>query len=704
LYVVAFESTSSPVPGAGSLPVLPLLAGSALADGTAPHLLDRDLVEVLPALWYCLQLPRTYMDVTDWPSAGALLLSHWLSIGHAILPVPVYHFGIVENIAQYQKALVFCPDRFLDELTGPSVAAGFMAAPVAFSALSDASLPVHWAAVCDAYGVPVPDDVPTALVRRLDLAGVSIPRSQIRRALGLPAGAIVGPEDLSSAAFDVWTQRAHLEALVDLGPDDVGQIELTSAEVVAYMAKARFNLTLTLPGVAPRYARRAYTPEQIAAFGAFPQFDPTDVWTPTPPASDAAAERAALEFVATHAAVASGALALTMPQVPPEAWTQLHMLERHLAESEGGKPWKVAQLLGRLDAACAPLWSELVVDSLRGASSVRVVGNFPLGLLTPPGHSVPLAGLVPVVQLPATPLTRAVELELDDSQSVDFSAGVRVLVAECIPPDDPVGSMSFDAMTQAAALLTETGSKVVVEVVQTGSVEAVRSAVAEHQPQILMISAHGYYPDDGSVSGLVIGEGLTLGADLGPMPPVVLLSACNTAVRGDGGPTVTDLLRKQGAYAVLGAQVPVNVFQNALLMGRLLVNLSELYAGRVVAESLLELWHHVQSTQLINDILASNRKLHAWSMTPKRGLDAPLIEFMLGIGDQVPLHRATMYQDTLARLLYVAEQMGDLERVRAWLPRRFVPETAFYQLVGEPERVMFAPPPASILADEPYPV
>jgi hypothetical protein len=35
LYVVAFESTPSAIPGAEALPVLPMLAGLALADGTA---------------------------------------------------------------------------------------------------------------------------------------------------------------------------------------------------------------------------------------------------------------------------------------------------------------------------------------------------------------------------------------------------------------------------------------------------------------------------------------------------------------------------------------------------------------------------------------------------------------------------------------------------------------------------------------------
>lgn len=167
--------------------------------------------------------------------------------------------------------------------------------------------------------------------------------------------------------------------------------------------------------------------------------------------------------------------------------------------------------------------------------------------------------------------------------------------------------------------------------------------------------------------------------------------------RGVSDEVVTTATRRQGAYAVLGAQVPaVNALQNALLMSRLLVNLSEVYEGRVRAESLLELWHHVQSTHLINDILASNRKLQAWAMKPKSEMDAPLLEFMSGIGKHVTLRRTTMYQDTIDRLLFVAERLGDLKQVRAWLPKRFVPEAAFYQLVGKPDRVIFTSPPTQL--------
>lgn len=150
---------------------------------------------------------------------------------------------------------------------------------------------------------------------------------------------------------------------------------------------------------------------------------------------------------------------------------------------------------------------------------------------------------------------------------------------------------------------------------------------------------------------------------------------------------------------VLGVQVPVSAYRNALLMGRLMVNLSQALDGDETLETLLDVWHHTQTTNLVNDIVSSNRKRMDWVHAPRPGLLPPIQDFMVGAGTQVPRPRDGYYRDTVKRLLVVADQSGDRERVRAWMSRSFVPETTFYQFVGEPERIILRPPPAMLLAD-----
>ena len=67
LYFVIFEAT-----GVTSGEYVSLVDASApdyLQSVTLPHLLDRDLVPVLPVIWYCLHLPATCFDLQSQPSS-----------------------------------------------------------------------------------------------------------------------------------------------------------------------------------------------------------------------------------------------------------------------------------------------------------------------------------------------------------------------------------------------------------------------------------------------------------------------------------------------------------------------------------------------------------------------------------------------------------------------------------------------------------
>ena len=69
---------------------------------------------------------------------------------------------------------------------------------------------------------------------------------------------------------------------------------------------------------------------------------------------------------------------------------------------------------------------------------------------------------------------------------------------------------------------------------------------------ILVLSAHGVFQGGLQPAGLMIGDEVCLGPGLGPLPPVVILSACHVAPRGTGAVSVADMLLREGALAVLG--------------------------------------------------------------------------------------------------------------------------------------------------------
>jgi hypothetical protein len=404
---------------------------------------------------------------------------------------------------------------------------------------------------------------------------------------------------------------------------------------------------------------------------------------------DALIERAAIEFLATHRAIARGGIGFMLPSVPPEEFALLIQLEQHFAVpiQRGPVVWR---LLERLDVATRHMWTDALAGLVAHASTLTVYSNFPLGLLRLPGDTSPLTARVPIAYRPILPLTRAVQAELTYIPPVDLSARLLVLVAECIPADDPVGAASREGWGVAADI-GSAEERITIEVVETLSVAALRAALADSRPDILVISAHGVLAKDRTVAGLQVGEEFLLGPGFGPLPPVVILSACHVAPRGAGAVSVTDLLLREGAVAVLGTQVPVEVGRNVMLMVRFLVYIAEVLAGREPHSTLLEVWHRVQTSNAVNDVLSGSPSLQAWGMTaPASGV--PVIQEFMRHRSTGRLRGGHIYADTEDVLGEIADDQDDGTRVRNWFQKPgYVPESLFYVFAGAPERIYLRP-------------
>jgi hypothetical protein len=216
--------------------------------------------------------------------------------------------------------------------------------------------------------------------------------------------------------------------------------------------------------------------------------------------------------------------------------------------------------------------------------------------------------------------------------------------------------------------------------------------VAERHPDVLVISAHGHIAGGRAAATLVIGEEIVLGPELGELPPVVLLSACHVAPRGAGTVSITDLLLRQGALAVLGTQVPVNVRRNAMIMMRFLANIVAVRSGDPGGPTLLDVWHHVQRSNAVNDVLQGAPPLERWSGEPTASGEPVIFEFMArrSVGR---LRVGHIYRDTETVLGEIADDQGFGARVRGWMrDPGYIPESLFYVFAGRPERIYLRSP------------
>jgi hypothetical protein len=676
---------------------------------TAPHGLDREVASALPGLWYCLHLPNAPSSLVDIP-APVLSAAQALDLDHHILLVPVAAFdpdGVGAWLGRGVPILAVCPDELLDEVAQRAERLGFALPPIAYSELSDGTLREHWRAVraVMASGSEYLGREPQ-LTYRLDLAATDLPRRWLARQLTdeppSPADDSDDREELLASALD---EQAVLAAIARLEREGAAPQEARRRMPEA-LAQARRQLripvALALPGVSPGYARRAYTQALRQRIEPLPAVDETDTYSVAIDArSDALVERAAIELLTTHRALARGGLGLMLPSLPPAAFGILAQLEQHFEgpTQRGSSVWR---LLDRLDAVTKHLWTDALVALAALAAPLSVFTNFPIGLLRLPGDTSPLCTRVPLAYQPLLPLTRSVQAELNHVWPVDISDRLRVLVAECISADDHVGAASR-AGWRAAAQLETSEPRMTFAIAETLSVDALREAIAEHRPDILVISAHGAFGPDRTFAGLRIGAELVLGG-LEPLPAVVLLSACSVAPRGASTVSVTDLLLREGAVAVLGTQVPVDVARNAVLMMRFMLYIAEVLAGREQHPTLLDIWQRVQASNAVNDVVSGNRHLQAWATSMATSAEPAIVEFMT-VRSAGQLRVGHVYADTERVLGEIAEDRGDGARVRNWLRNPgYVPESLFYVFAGRPDRVFVRSLPDLVDARAPQPV
>jgi hypothetical protein len=526
------------------------------------------------------------------------------------------------------------------------------------------------------------------LTQRLDLAPIDLPRRLLLRQFGanLDSQFVTENDPNGLIRESLWNQlvlaaTSRLER--ENATPDVAE-KILPQTIHEERARLRVPVTLALPGVAPAYSRVVYNSTIRKSIQPLAAVDGADTWSiAMHQRPDPLVERSAIEFITTHQAVGRGGVGLMLPTVPPKAFTILAQLEQHFSgRTHGPTVWRMLQ---RLDDAAQPVWSEALVGAVAHASMLIVFSNFPIGLLRMPGDTAPLSARVPIAYRPLIPLTRAVQMELQYVPPIDLTKGIRVLVAECIAADDPVGYLSRTGWQFAADSIRAEGPTVTLDLVETLSVDALRTAIAEKIPDFLVISAHGSVT--GNTAGLMVGREFCLGPGLGPLPPVVILSACHVAPRGAGTVSVTDLLLREGAVTVLGTQVPINVVHNAMLMARFFIYIVEVLAGREEHSTLLEIWHRVQTSNAVNDILNGSHLLSTWGYSETTS-SLPVVEEFKHVRSIGRLRSRHIYEDTERVLFEIAADQGMGARVRNWLRTPgYVPESLFYVFTGKPERI-----------------
>jgi hypothetical protein len=118
-----------------------------------------------------------------------------------------------------------------------------------------------------------------------------------------------------------------------------------------------------------------------------------------------------------------------------------------------------------------------------------------------------------------------------------------------------------------------------IKYVDVTSVEDVLRALEGFRGAIMIFDGHGEHTEAEDIGALLVGNERLVPWDLRGkvrVPPIVILSACDTQALDGSHVTTANGFLNGGARTVLGTVLPVDAFQAAFFVGRLILRILEL--------------------------------------------------------------------------------------------------------------------------------
>lgn len=445
-------------------------------------------------------------------------------------------------------------------------------------------------------------------------------------------------------------------------------------------------------GVAPKFRRSfSRTLEEYVQAGiiSVSQLNDSDL----NPSETGDMSRSALETIIVGGALPSRAnVVIWNETIPDEAFTALNNLESYWS-NYGRKfdPLKEARLRKKVDDGMGKFWTPENITAIRESSQIEAYSNFPLGILTLPGTKSPISTYKSIYYRDTSSPAELLVAAMGPRPACHITKKSRVLLVEGVPETDPVGKISREHWSFLKKKLDASFGSDFFAWVEVESTEAVEAEIGLHNPDILIVSAHGSYNVKGDVAGVVIGGQFVVGDEIGRVPPVVILSACHTSPRGAGSANIGDTLLKAGAVMVLSTLVPVHVKKNSVLVSQMLLMIRDAIMGYLPDRNFADLWRTLQPYNIMTDMTVGNKSLMDWSTRPQvdRPNSSPLEVFVDGIqSKRWVLRPGFLHEDAEKVLVDIAKATGDAEKVANWLRNPgYAPESMMYVLLGDPRRV-----------------
>ena len=635
------------------------------------HLFDDLLIPILPAVEYCLHMPRTEMDTYD---VDTRVLDNAYDVSHDICIIPDTA-PLIEQIMP-QFTFIIYADDCLESVKKTAQSCEAELAAMSVSDLSQESLRKYWKTLFNRRTVQDVDrlkDIEIQFLlsdeKQLILPALATAR-QYEKANVVYNKVFNSVNIFETCADVIWNQFVHHNALMSCssfsGTDgDVFRKMFREGEKNAEKT-TRVNVVITMPGV----------PHRQVKLGGLSQELPAD-------------EKKVIRLLALHRAIAKEALIIEVPFVGNALFDKLNELEINCKHGTNNKyVKKTLRDLGKIfegKLTKEQLWA------INWAKHLTVFSDFPIGLAIIGNADTSLQCYKEISYRPLTPLTRCFQNEMVKHRQIYHGARCKIAFAECVPDDRQNKWIRSTSTSIIHSLKSFCANNEKMEYVyaETLTVQALKDFISKNiDADILHISGHGYYERKNNLAGLMVGHEFWMGDDNDyRVPPVVILSACHVSPRGSGVVNIADMFIRSGAEAVLGTFIPVDAQRNMILINRLYTYINEAQKGCKMYKTLSEAWSGVVATNAIHEIAASSQKFFQWIMDKNDNGELRLMDFSM---KRCPgrLHGSSMYKDTIEIVKEMLHEEGLDGKFDDILSQDdYFPESFFYQWIGFPENI-----------------
>jgi len=636
------------------------------------HMFDDLLIPILPAVEYCLHMPRIEMDTYD---VDTRVLDNAYDVPHNICIIPDTAPFIEQIMSQF--TFIIYADNCMEHVKklAQSRICELVSMPV--SELSQDSLKDHWKLLFDkriAQDVERLEDIDKQFLLSWDKQLI-LPALATARQYGkvdVVYNKIFNSVDIfETCANVIWNQLVHHNALMSCssfsGIDgDLFQKMFSESEKNAEKT-TRVNVVITMPGIPRR---------QVKLGGLNPEV-PFD-------------EKKVIRLLALHRAIAKDALIIEVPLVGNALFDKLNELEINCKQGTNNKyVKKTLRDIGKLfeeKLTKEQLWA------INWAKHITVFSDFPIGLAVIGDADTSLQCYKEISYRPLTPLTRCFQNEMVKHRQIYHGARCKIAFAECVPDDSQNNKLiraTSASLIHSLENFCANNEKMEYVYAETLNVKELKDFISNNSDaDILHISGHGSYDRNINMAGLMVGHEFWMGDDNDyRVPPVVILSACHVNPRGSGVVNIADMFLRAGAEAVLGTFIPVDSQRNMILINRLYTYINEAQKGSKMYKTLSEAWSGVVATNAIHEMAASSPAFLQWIMGKNDNGELRLMDFSMKrcLGR---LHGSSMYKDTIKivkEMLHEEEMDGRFDDILS--QDNYFPESFFYQWIGFPENI-----------------